>query len=144
MNEPIRRIEWLGMSFKTILTTEASGGSMSIVDSSVPDGVGPPRHVHKAEDEIIIILDGRCELWLDGACFECGPGETAFIPRGTEHTFRVIGGAPCRQIVVLTPGGFEGFFKDMAAGQFSIPEDMPAIDASASRHNMTFTGPPLE
>ncbi len=35
----------------------------------------------------------------------------------------------------------EGFFADMAAGQFAFPDDMPAIVESCDRHNMTFTGP---
>ena len=72
-----------------------------------------------------------------------GPGESVFIPRGIEHTFKVVGDEPSRHLVILTPGGFEGFFADMAAGQCRIPEDMPAIEESARRHNLTFTGPPL-
>jgi hypothetical protein len=57
---------------------------------------------------------------------------------------KCIGDAPCRHLVILTPGGFEGFFAEMAAGQCRIPEDMPAIEKSAKQHNMAFTGPPLD
>jgi len=39
---------------------------------------------------------------------------------------------------------FEGFFVDMTASQFRIPEDMPAVEQSASRHNLRFAGPPLD
>ena len=46
--------------------------------------------------------------------------------------------------MILTPGGFEGFFTDMAAGKFAIPDDMPSIVESGERHNMKFTGPPLD
>jgi hypothetical protein len=31
----------------------------------------------------------------------------------------------------------------MAQGQFRIPEDMEQIGASAARHSLRFTGPPL-
>jgi hypothetical protein len=75
------------------------------------------------------------ETVLRGAC------ETAFVPRGVEHTFRVLSEA--RMLTILTPGGFEGFFAEMAAGAFRIPEDMPAVLESATRHHLTFTGPPL-
>ena len=44
---------------------------------------------------------------------------------------------------MLTPGGFEGFFYEMAREQYSIPEDMEHVNASAARHNLAFTGPPL-
>lgn len=137
-------IEWLGVRYKTILSPEQTGGAMSIVDSLSPVGSGPPRHIHHAEDEIFVMIAGACRVWIDGKEILAGPGESVFIPRGTEHTFKVVGDVPCRHLVILTPGGFEGFFADMAAGQFAIPQDMEPINESAGRHNMTFTGPPLD
>lgn len=136
-------IEWAGTIYRTILETDATGGAMSIVDSVSPPDYGPLRHIHHDADETFVILSGEVELWLDGETTIKGPGETAFIPRGREHTFRVIGTQPSRHLVILTPGGFEGFFADMAAGQFRIPEDMAQIAESAARHHLEFTGPPL-
>ena len=136
-------IEWLGVTYKTILESKATGGAMSIVDSLSPVGSGPPRHVHMLEDETFVMLTGLCRVWIEGEEFTKGPNETVFIPRGKEHTFQVIGDEPSRHLVILTPGGFEGFFADMAKGQFQIPADMAQIEESAKRHNLTFTGPPL-
>ena len=116
---------------------------MSIVDALSPAGSGPPRHVHDREDEAFILLSGACEFWLEGQTFIKGAGEAVFIPRGREHTFRVVGNQSCRHFVILTPGGFEGFFADMARGGFRIPEDMEQIGVSAARHSLRFTGPPL-
>lgn len=65
------------------------------------------------------------------------------VRSGREHAFRVTSGEASRHIVILTPGGFEAFFHEMARGQFRIPEDMPAVETSAARHHLTFTGPPL-
>jgi quercetin dioxygenase-like cupin family protein len=135
--------EWLGVRYKPILSAAESGGAMSIVDSLSPAGSGPPRHVHDREDEAFILLSGQCEFWLEGQTFTKRAGEAAFIPRGREHTFRVIGSEPCRHLVVLTPGGFEGFFAEMAQGSLRIPEDMEQIGASAARHSLRFTGLPL-
>ena len=117
---------------------------MCIVESVTPVNWGPPRHVHDAEDECFVVLSGELLVWVAGETRRLGPGQSAFIPRGTEHTFQTIGEKPCRHLVILTPGGFEGFFADMAEGQCRIPEDMPAVEASAQRHNMSFTGPPLD
>ncbi len=136
-------IEWLGVHYRTILTTAATNGAMSITDSVSPSGSGPPRHVHHDADETFVMLTGDAEFWLEGERVARGPGQTAFVPRGKEHTFRVVSDVPARHLVILTPGGFEGFFAEMAAGQFRIPEDMPAIAEIASRHQLTFTGPPL-
>jgi quercetin dioxygenase-like cupin family protein len=136
-------IEWLGVTYKTILETSATGGAMSIVESLSPVGSGPPRHVHMAEDETFVMLTGLCRVWIEGEESTKGPGETVFVPRGKEHTFQVIGDEPSRHLVILTPGGFEGFFAEMAKGRFEIPADMAEIEESAKRHNLTFTGPPL-
>ncbi|OIQ28886.1 MAG: cupin [Alphaproteobacteria bacterium MedPE-SWcel] len=136
-------IEWLGTHYRTTLTTAETGGVMSITDSVSPPGSGPARHIHHDADETFVILTGDAEFWLAGERFVRGPAQTVFIPRGTEHTFRILSDTPCRHLVILTPGGFEGFFAEMAEGQFRIPQDMPAIEDSAARHNLTFTGPPL-
>ncbi|MBY5413104.1 cupin domain-containing protein [Rhizobium leguminosarum] len=136
-------IEWLGVSYRPILTNAATGGAMSIVDSLSPVGSGPPRHIHEREDETFVLLSGLCEFWVEGDRFTKKAGETVFVPRGMEHTFRVIGGMPSRHLVILTPGGFEDFFADMAAGKFQIPQDMNRIAESAGRHHLRFTGPPL-
>lgn len=141
--DPTETLDWNGTSYRTILTTEASGGAMSIVDSESPLGSGPPRHIHDREDEAFIVLTGEIEFWLEGQRFIRRAGGTAFVPRGREHTFRVVGSGPSRHLVILTPGGFEGFFADMARGQFRIPEDMPAVLESAAAHSLRFTGPPL-
>jgi quercetin dioxygenase-like cupin family protein len=135
--------EWGGVRYHTLLGPSDSGGAMSIVDTLSPVNASPPRHVHDKEDEIFVLLSGVCEFWADGEMFTRSAGETVFVPRGVEHTYRVIGDKPCRHLVILTPGGFEGFFYDMARQQCRIPEDMAAIEQSAARFNLRFTGPPL-
>ncbi len=137
-------IEWGGTFYKTILSTSATGGAMSIVDSVSPPDSGPPRHVHHDADEAFLILTGDCEFWIEGARFTRGPGQSVFIPRGQEHTFRVVSTIPCRHLIILTPGGFEGFFEEMAAGQYRIPDDMAKIAEIAGRFHLKFTGPPLD
>lgn len=136
--------EWLGTTYRTIMSGAASDGAMSIVDSVSPPRSGPPRHIHHDADEAFVILAGECEFWLEGERFTAGPGETAFIPRGSEHTFRVISDHPCRHLIILTPGGFEGFFVEMAKHGYRIPDDMGAVVETGKEFDLEFTGPPLE
>ncbi|MBF9029824.1 cupin domain-containing protein [Rhodobacterales bacterium HKCCE3408] len=136
-------IEWLGVRYDTILTTEATNGAMSITDTFAPVDAGPPRHIHYDADETFVVLTGEVLIWLDGETFTLSAGQSGFIPRGVEHTYKVISPEGARKLVILTPGGFEGFFADMAAGQFRIPADMGPIEESAKRHHLAFTGPPL-
>ena len=65
------------------------------------------------------------------------------IPRGTDHTFKVISDHPCRHYASFTPGGLENFFAEIATIDLRIPEDMEAVIEAADQHNVTFTGPPV-
>lgn len=135
---------WLGTSYRTLLSDAETGGGMSIVDSTSPPGSGPPRHVHKVEDETFVILTGQVKFWMEGEESERGAGETMFIPRGKAHTFRVSDDGPSRHLLILSPGGFEGFFAEMILQQYRIPEDMDRVVEIAARFNLEFTGPPLD
>ncbi|MDP3263490.1 MAG: hypothetical protein Q8M59_11055 [Tabrizicola sp.] len=64
------------------------------------------------------MLDGHCDFWRNGDVWQNeGAGETMFIPRGTEHSFRSCDDAPCNHLVIMTPGGFERFHGEMAKGR---------------------------
>ncbi|MHA6324327.1 cupin domain-containing protein [Roseivivax sp. CAU 1753] len=136
-------VEWLGAKYRTILASADSGGAMSITDSVSPPGSGPPRHVHHDADETFVMLTGDAEFWLEGARVMRGPGDTVFVPRGKQHTFRVVSDIPSRHLVILTPGGFERFFTRMAKEKLRIPEDMAAIAEIGAEYALSFTGPPL-
>jgi quercetin dioxygenase-like cupin family protein len=137
-----KMVHWLGVGYSTVLSAEATGEKLSIVYSESPEVSGPPRHIHHREDEAFVILEGVGRFWMAGATFEYGPGDTVFVPRGIEHTFRAL--TPFRHFVIFTPGGFEHFFDEMASKQFRIPDDMDAVNEAAARHNLSFTGPPLQ
>jgi quercetin dioxygenase-like cupin family protein len=136
-------IDWQGTKYKTMLSSDASGGHISVTDSVSPPQSGPPRHIHHDADETFMLITGQIGFWLDGKTQVCGSGSSFFIPRGTPHTFLVLSDTPSRHLVIMTPGGFEGFFAEMAAGQFAIPDDMPLIEESAARFKLSFVGPPL-
>lgn len=136
-------VEWLGTQYKTLLSAAQTAGRLSIFESLDQPGYGPPRHVHKAEDETFYLLAGEVEFWQEGQTTRHRPGEVVFIERGRNHTFRILGASPARMVTVMTPGGFDGFFAEMAAGRYQIPQDMGQIASVGARYNLEFTGPPL-
>lgn len=136
--------EWIGSWYKTLLSSEATEGTIAIVDNISPPGFGPPRHIHHNQDEIFVILSGQTEFWFEGTRFIRGPGETAFIPKGREHTFRIAGDEWSRHLVTTTPGGLDAFFEEMGRRKLAIPQDMEQVVETARRHALEFTGPPLE
>lgn len=136
-------VEWLGSAYRVLLTPEETGGHLGLFESLDQPGYGPPRHIHNKEDETFYIMSGEIEFWMAGKTRMAGPGDTVFVPRGTEHTFRVAGSLPARMLTMMTPGGFEGFFAEMARYRCRIPEDMEQVMEIGAHFNLTFTGPPL-
>lgn len=137
-------LSWLDTDYRMLLTSDKTNGRQALFESVTQPGGGPPRHVHQDADETFVILSGDVAFWLDGMDSAQGPGNVVFVPRGAEHTFQVIGLRPARMLTILSPGGFEVFFKEMAAGDFRIPQDMAQINKIAERFQLRFTGPPLD
>ena len=96
------------------ITADQTGGSLGCFESEVPAGDGPPLHVHEKEDEFFRVLDGHFAFWCNGSRVELGAGGVICVPRGSEHRFQNIGASMGRLMIVLTPGGFEGFFPAVA------------------------------
>jgi quercetin dioxygenase-like cupin family protein len=136
-------LEWINMTFKTLLSADDTAGSIGIFENVCQPGSGPPRHIHKREDEIFYILSGEAEFFLDGKTALYSAGDTVFVPRGKEHAFQVIGNRPLRMLTIFTPGGFEAFFSEMAEKNLQIPQDMQQVAQIGSQYHMDFTGPPL-
>lgn len=136
-------VEWLGTTYKTLLAASETAGRLSVFESLDQPGYGPPRHIHKAEDETFYVLSGAVEFWQEGQTTRHGPGDVVFIERGRNHTFRIIGDGPARMVTVMSPGGFDGFFAEMAKGRYQIPQDMAQIARIGALYHLEFTGPPL-
>jgi quercetin dioxygenase-like cupin family protein len=142
VNRPTRKVSWLGTEYTITVNRHDSGGVVGLFESVVPAGEGPPLHIHHNEDEVIHVLAGEYEFWFDGATRRLGPGVSIFLPRGVPHTFRVVSKTPGRNLAVLTPGGFENFFIDVAARDLRIPGDLGALAELGERYGIEFLGPP--
>ncbi|MEZ5796373.1 MAG: cupin domain-containing protein [Paracoccaceae bacterium] len=97
------------------IAAEQTGGRLGCFESEVPAGEGTPFHVHEKEDEFFQILDGHFAFWCKDARVELTTGGVICVPRGAVHRFENIGPGTGRMLVVVTPGGFEGFFPAVAA-----------------------------
>jgi quercetin dioxygenase-like cupin family protein len=140
---PGTTVDWLGGTFRILLTPAETEGRLGMFEAVVPPGFGPPRHIHSNEDETVLILKGEVRYWLAGEIFERRAGDVVFLPRGKEHTFKIIGETPARLIGIVTPGGFEAFFPTVAKRKISPPEDAAQFAAIAASFGSEFTGPPL-
>jgi quercetin dioxygenase-like cupin family protein len=132
----------MGTRYAITIGKRDSAGIIGVFESIVPARSGPPIHVHHNEDEVIHVIEGPYEFWLEGQIIPVKAGESIFLPRGVPHTFRVASDHPGRNATIFTPAGLEEFFIEAAAGDLRIPADMGAVVALGARHGLEFKGPP--
>lgn len=117
------------------IAADQTGGSLGCFEAEVPAGEGPPPHVHEKEEEFFRVLEGRFAFWCNGDRVDLTEGGVICIPRGSVHRFQNIGSSLGRLMVVMTPGGFEGFFPAVAQEPGASPERISQI---GERFNLRF------
>src|SRR5215210_5900672 len=79
-----------------------------------PRALAAPLHRHHREDEYSYVLVGKLGALLGDDVVTAGPGTWVFKPRGQWHTFWNASDAPCEIIEVISPAGFENYFRELA------------------------------
>jgi quercetin dioxygenase-like cupin family protein len=135
-----------GDLYTFLVTGEESGGAYFAMEALVPQGGGPPPHIHANEDETFYVLEGRVTFRLEGETILAGPGDFVHVPRGNVHCFRNDGQTPARLVLTFTPAGIEHFFLETLQRAHDLtldpPESVEAVAAryveAAPRYGMTF------
>ena len=107
-----------------------AGERFSLVEHPMsPRALAAPLHRHTREDEYSYVLEGRMGALLGDEVVEAGPGDLVFKPRDQWHTFWNAGDEPCRILEIISPAGFEQFFRElsdmggvMAGGEDALAE----------------------
>ncbi len=118
-----------------------------------PRTLAAPLHYHHNEDEYSYVLEGTLGALLGDDVLEAGPGTWVFKPRGQWHTFWNAGDMPCRIIEVISPAGFENYFREVAeAGgdlnklpsinkKYGLEMDFGSVPTLCERFGLTFPAP---
>lgn len=95
----------------------AASPSQLVCDySAAPSFAGPPLHVHPGFDETYLVLEGRLQVVMGEQVNELEPGAAAYVSGKVPHTFSNPQEARTRFLSICSPGGFEDFFRALAAG----------------------------
>ena len=106
-----------------------SGGALSIVEHPFAVGALVPAHVHTREDEYSIVLEGEIGFRSEDKEVVLGAGGYIIKPRGEVHAMWNAGNEPARMIEIITPAGFEGFFRGFADLNDAGPIDPAEVAA---------------
>src|SRR5262245_35352163 len=71
-----------GGIYEIVTTAAESHGRHFAFEATEPPGGGPPLHIHAAEDEYFLVLEGEITFYIGGRIITAKRGESAFVPRG--------------------------------------------------------------
>ncbi len=74
-------------------------------------GKGAPTHLHAVE-EILTVLDGQAEFWLEDEHTNLTKGQSMLVPAGRKHGFRNTGTGTLHVQATLAAPIFEASFDD--------------------------------
>ena len=122
--------------FKVV--SEDSQGDLMIVQYTAPGHFpGPAQHIHQHTDETFYVLGGTLKVTVGETSRTIEAGGIVFVPRGVAHTFANPTAKPVTMLIVMTPGGFEGYFREMAGlAQSGRIADPDAVATLQSRYDL--------
>lgn len=128
-----------GVDFK--LWGHDTGGVMSVVEHPFAVGTLVSPHVHTREDEYSIVTEGEIGFRSGDREVVLGPGGYITKPRGEVHAMWNAGKVPARMIEIITPAGFEHFFREVCEMVAAGPSAVGDADAIAERYGLRFEEP---
>jgi len=134
-----RSLGTIGVVFK--LDSKDTGGALSVVEHPFPIGSIVPPHLHTKEDEFSIVTYGEIGFRSGDREVVLGAGGYITKPRGEVHTMWNAGQTPARMIEIISPGGFEGFFRELAELISDGPPPFDDLLRIAGRYGLQFAQP---
>jgi quercetin dioxygenase-like cupin family protein len=129
----------IGVDFK--LWGRDTGGVLSVVEHPFPVGALVPPHLHTREDEYSIVTQGQIGFRSGDREVVLDAGGYITKPRGELHTMWNAGTVPARMIEIISPAGFENFFRDLSELLAAAAPEAGQVPALAERYGLQFGEP---
>jgi mannose-6-phosphate isomerase-like protein (cupin superfamily) len=130
-------VHLLALGVRFLIDGERTGGAFSLVEHPLPPrALGAPLHTHHNEDEYSFVLQGRFGIQLGDDTLEAGPGDLVVKPRGVAHAFWNAGEEPARLLELISPAGFEHYFRELAPLLAAPTRDEAAIGEVVARYRL--------
>ncbi|GIF51731.1 cupin domain [Asanoa ferruginea] len=129
----------IGVHFK--LWGHDTGGALAVVEHPFPVGALVPPHLHTREDEYSIVTEGEIGFRSGDREVVLGAGGYITKPRGELHAMWNAGAVPARMIEIISPAGFEHFFREVAEMIAAGPVAEGDGDDLTERYGLSFGQP---
>ena len=148
----------IGVRF--LIDNAESGGRFSLVEHPMsPRALAAPIHRHTREDESSIVREGEVGALLGEEVLIGKPGDLIFKPCNQWHTFWNAGDHPAGILEIISPPGFEGFFRELVdiggvakaepktladlCHRYGLEMDPDSISGLVVRFGLRFPGEPM-
>lgn len=148
-----KELFWFNNTLVAIHISSAAGeDGTCVVEHRMPYGDSPPLHVHRHEDEVFHILEGRLRFVIEGHERDAGAGETVIAPKGRPHTYRVESPEGARALTITRGSDFETMLRqtsrpaerpELPPLSQPTPEMIEALTRICAKNGIDIVGPPL-
>ena len=130
-------VHLLALGVRFMIDGERTAGAFSLVEHPMPPrALGSPLHTHRNEDEYSYILEGQIGLQLGDETLLTKAGDLVFKPRGIPHAFWNAGDEPARLLEIISPAGFENYFRELAPLLAAKKRDEAAIGQVVAKYEL--------
>ena len=142
-------IHVLGATLSITADSETTNGEYLVLDMLIPPMFENGLHTHDPS-EVFHVIEGDIRLHVDGEDRILSPGMTGYVSGDAIHGFANASDEESRVIAVMSPGGAEGFFRDV--GHPSVDRSLPepiepteemlqSVFATGEKYGFEFLGP---
>jgi len=146
-----KQFDFDGLGVRWVLDASETDGRFSIVEHPLaPRALAAPLHYHHREDELSYVVSGTLGALLGDRVMVANAGTWVRKPRQQWHTFWNAGDTPCHIIEIISPAGFENYFREVAAAwgdpsaftaindRYAIEMRFDSVPDLCSRFGLTF------
>ena len=130
------RLSFAGAVFLVKASAESTAGAFAIIEEADP--LDTPLHVHANEDELFYVIDGEHVFRVGEEEFPAGPGAVVFGPRQVPHAHRRVVPRTGRFLTMVSPAGFEGFFRELSAAEAAGGAGAEAYERASEKYAITW------
>ncbi|TGQ73332.1 cupin domain-containing protein [Mesorhizobium sp. M00.F.Ca.ET.186.01.1.1] len=148
-----KELLWFNNTLVAIQVSSADGeDGICVIEHRLPHGDSPPLHVHRNEDEVFHILEGRMRFQINGHERIVGAGETVIAPKGLPHTFKVESPEGARTLTVTRGSDFETMVRlasraakgpELPPLAQPTPEMVEGLTRLCAENGIDIVGPPM-
>lgn len=119
-----------------------TGGRFAVIEARERRDTAQPRHIHTREDEIVYVLAGQVLFEIAGEHRTAPAGACIFLPRDSEHSYRVESDEALL-LIFVAPAGLEAYYCELhqSAVAQGGQNDIEWLVTLAARFGLTITGP---